>query len=232
MAKPVNSLNSVISFAVAVLIFSSSALIFGSVVIRLLGLDANSSRLLSALWGAAAIFGVGLFLARWQRLNERGLGLVHTSMGPLVAAGFLGLCLSPLLGLLAAEIRGLVHGDVPNPQIEQLFLAQGTPIQWFFLAMMVVIAIPLAEEFLYRGVLFGFVACHTSDRWAIWVTAIIFGIAHYDIANSVGTGILGLALGWFRSQTGSIWPGVCLHAGFNLFGFILIMIPLSNNFGT
>jgi membrane protease YdiL (CAAX protease family) len=222
---------SIFTFALTVLMLSSAALIFGSLVISTLGLGDNSRRLVSAFWVAAAVSGVAFTLKRWQRLDDQSVGLVSAPFGSVIAACLLGLCLSPLLGLLAAEIRTLVHGSMPNPQVEQLFLSQATHLQWFLLGGFVIIAVPLAEEFLYRGVLFGFISRQASNLTAIWVTAIIFGIAHYDVANSVGTGILGLALGWFRSHTGSIWPSVCLHAAFNTFGFVLIMTPLSSTFG-
>ena len=34
--------------------------------------------------------------------------------------------------------------------------------------------------------------------------------------------VLGIFLGWLYERTGSLWPGIVLHAGFNAINFVLV----------
>jgi membrane protease YdiL (CAAX protease family) len=62
----------------------------------------------------------------------------------------------------------------------------------------------------------------------IWLSAFVFGLAHFDIANSIGTGLLGLGLGYLRMRTGSILPSILLHMTFNAVGFTIMVTAASN----
>jgi uncharacterized protein len=90
-------------------------------------------------------------------------------------------------------------------------------------AAFVCVIAPMAEEFFFRGFLFG-----TLRRWRIgiggrnigvWVAAVItgilFGLAHTGSASSqylIPLGFLGFVLCILRWRTGSLYPGMALHS--------------------
>jgi uncharacterized protein len=69
---------------------------------------------------------------------------------------------------------------------------------------------PFAEELLFRGL--GFAA---FGRYALPTTAALFALAHGLPELLIPVFLAGLALGWLRQRTGSIWPGVGVHAALN-----------------
>ena len=103
---------------------------------------------------------------------------------------------------------------------------------WFFEGVVV----PLAEEGFFRGVLFsillwGFGNLYESNRangLTLLVSTLIFAIAHLNNLGDYPTGfilfqvvfssIVGLAFGYTRLKTASIYPAILLHALFNLAG--------------
>lgn len=101
-----------------------------------------------------------------------------------------------------------------------------------------VVAVPLSEELVFRGVLFTVVLgalrrVHAPGR-ALWLAAVIsgvaFGIGHlnnlgnYDatfvVAQAAYASVLGVAGGWLRASTSSLLPPILMHAAVNLVALI------------
>jgi sodium transport system permease protein len=82
----------------------------------------------------------------------------------------------------------------------------------------------ICEEGMFRG--FVLSSLHRySMGWAIALSAILFGLMHVLTSNVLAierflpSTFMGLILAWIALRTGSIWPGVVLHALHN--GFLL-----------
>jgi membrane protease YdiL (CAAX protease family) len=82
---------------------------------------------------------------------------------------------------------------------------------------------PIAEEFFFRGFLFGAlrrwrvtIAGHDIGTWvAAVITGILFGLAHTGSASSqylVPLGFLGFVLCLVRWRTRSLYPCIALHS--------------------
>lgn len=75
--------------------------------------------------------------------------------------------------------------------------------------------IPFVEELTYRGV--GYSALERFGRWpAIFGVGLAFGLSHGLVASLPIIVAFGCVLAWIRSKTGSVFPGMVLHALFNL----------------
>ena len=97
-------------------------------------------------------------------------------------------------------------------QTEQL-LVQILSNDWGFLALAV--AVPLAEEMVFRGAVLRVLLRHFGTRrcwWPIVLSAVLFGAAHGNGVQFVNATLMGLLLGWLYWRTGSIAPGVLFHA--------------------
>ncbi len=90
-------------------------------------------------------------------------------------------------------------------------------------ALFVCAAAPMAEEFFFRGFLFGIlrrmrvrVGGRELGPWAgAAIVGIIFGLAHFDSAQPeylIPLGFLGFLLCVVRWKTGSLYPGMALHS--------------------
>lgn len=79
----------------------------------------------------------------------------------------------------------------------------------------------VVEEWCFRGLLFSALLRALGPRGAILVSALLFGVFHLTdrgiplIERSITSGVMGLVLGWVCWRTGSLVPGIILHATFN-----------------
>jgi membrane protease YdiL (CAAX protease family) len=73
---------------------------------------------------------------------------------------------------------------------------------------------PIVEEALFRGIGF-YLLAQFGQVAAIVVTAVAFALTHGILVGLPIFFIIGVGLGFIRSRTGSIYPPVLLHAGFN-----------------
>lgn len=98
------------------------------------------------------------------------------------------------------------------------------------LSILTVIALavitPIAEEVFFRG----FVLRGLVNRWGmapgIIVSAAIFAGLHFQPSIIIPVFITGLLLGALYWQTGSIWPGIGVHAGQNLIATLGVIVGL------
>ena len=84
-----------------------------------------------------------------------------------------------------------------------------------FTALSIVVVGPLAEELVFRGIIQTRLLRAMPPWTAVVLQAALFGIIHGTPIQIVYALLLGLALGFLRSRTGSILPGFAAHAAFN-----------------
>jgi membrane protease YdiL (CAAX protease family) len=74
---------------------------------------------------------------------------------------------------------------------------------------------PCIEEFFYRGVLFGALRRGHSALVTVAVVSLCFVAAHLDLRLLLPLLPAAWLMAEVRERSGSIWPGLSLHAGFN-----------------
>jgi membrane protease YdiL (CAAX protease family) len=92
---------------------------------------------------------------------------------------------------------------------------------WAYAANFVVVAgvAPFAEELLFRGL--GYSLLERFGQWpAILMVGLAFGLYHGLVQALPELVLFGCALAWLRAKTGSIFPGMLLHATFNAIALI------------
>lgn len=197
-----------------------------SVLVVLLALASYGARLSDAktpenvlyLWstfaGALIQYGIMLVLILAIARGLRSPLLVlerPASIGRAVALGAVafGIILATTAALSPFLDAGDEQGLVPDSW-------EGSRAAPFFAnALVVVVVAPFVEELLYRGlgmsVLFPFVGPVLS----IAITGLAFGLAHGLVLGLPVLTIFGVTLGWLRWKTGSVYPGMVVHAIFN-----------------
>lgn len=79
---------------------------------------------------------------------------------------------------------------------------------------LIVIAAPITEETLFRGLLFGALRSRTPFWVAAALSGILFGSVHLtsgDVAVAGLLSFLGVILAWLYERTGSLGPPIVLH---------------------
>lgn len=116
----------------------------------------------------------------------------------------------------------LFHARVPV-QRSLPFLEQMRQAQPALAVFAIVVIAPLAEEILFRGLLFGALE-EKCGNWTILWTALAFALCHFDLFYFVPLTILGLLFGWARQKSGSVWLSVILHCLNNLVAIVALAL--------
>lgn len=130
------------------------------------------------------------------------------------------------LSLLLTEVAGWI----PIPEsIEEIFreIMSGHPLAKF---LSIVVLAPVAEEMLFRGLIFREFARRYSTRHAIWGSAGLFALFHLNPWQAIVAFPIGVLAAWLVLRTGSIIPGILLHAVLN-FTSSFLLVPLGVLFG-
>ena len=115
---------------------------------------------------------------------------------------------------------------VPMPKvIEDIFRQLLDRSQPIGLLLAIVVAAPLMEEYLCRGIVLPALQRRWGSAIAIIGSALAFGALHMNPWQFFYAALLGVTLGWLRVQSGSIAPGILLHALNNLISWVLLLHP-------
>ena len=123
----------------------------------------------------------------------------------------------------AIQIFEFVYIAFAHPGNEQGL----TPTQWqpshaaqyVVNGLIVCTIVPFVEETTFRGL--GFYLLRPYGAWfAILTTGILFGLSHGLLLALPVIIVFGWALGWLRERTDSVFPGMFVHATFNLIALV------------
>ncbi|HTJ40980.1 MAG TPA: CPBP family intramembrane glutamic endopeptidase [Kofleriaceae bacterium] len=156
------------------------------------------------LAGVAGLIGI----VALGREGLRGLGVPRVSIsGAAIALGATAIVVA-LVELLSQAFPRVFFD-------EALYLRA-----WYGLgfagAILHVAVIPaITEELAFRGAVLPGLRGLLGDRTAIAVAAMLFAILHLSVPSLVHLTLLGAILGAVRVKSGSVWPCVLIHAGYN-----------------
>ncbi len=159
-----------------------------------------------------------MLLAWMQRWPWRETySLTATSAKAILAAMAAGVGIWVVNVVLVAVIETLLAQYVgPSPIPDDILAWQGTPIHTAALTLGMIMLAPFCEEVFFRGLMQNAYS-RCGPKHALVATAVLFGLYHTlnGVSNVVPATLIGLALGYCALKTGSIWPGIALHAANN-----------------
>ncbi len=200
--------------------------VLGSVIVAALAGEAGSTHTSPAVnlisdvvFDAAFVVAALYFASLGRRAKPSDFGYRRVALRLGVGAVVLGAVGYYVVTALYQSIVSL-HGTDKLPQD----LGVGTSTAALVgAAVFVCVIAPIAEEFFFRGFIFG-----ALRRWhvtiagrdvGVWVaailTGILFGLAHTGSASSqylIPLGFLGFVLCLIRWRTGSLYPCMALHS--------------------
>lgn len=162
---------------------------------------------------------IAVFL--WQhRVNWREFFGLKDPLLPfvlLVAVVVVLLSLPVMWCLQIGSTWGLTHlGWKPQEETAVQLVEDTTAIgKQIYLAFFAVIMAPVAEEFIFRGMLFPFVRQLGLPRLAWFGVSALFALIHGSSADFIPLFVLALILTWLYVQTDSLLAPVAAHALFN-----------------
>jgi sodium transport system permease protein len=154
------------------------------------------------------------------RLNPREV----LSLRPVRPAVWVAiLFLIPSGYFTALGIFRVVNVFIPAPEqllerFQEDIIPKGMPIWQLVLYVAVLPAI--CEELAFRGILLSGLRRRLRPASLVVVIGIIFGLFHVTLYRIAPTAALGMVLTVIAMMTGSVFPGILLHAGNNALGIL------------
>lgn len=137
---------------------------------------------------------------------------------------FCGFCVLILLQLLCGlAIRfldeylfnGIISATMPN-----LLPTELTRVNLIIYYLYVCFIGPLAEEYIFRGVIF-----KSLEQYGLWfaviISAVLFGFMHMNLNQMLSAMVIGLVFGFIRAKSGSILLTVILHIVNNVIAVVI-----------
>ena len=177
----------------------------------------------------ALVMGTARFLRRENGISSFVLGWVQPAYGWYLAA---------LAGVFVAHLlAGLFWLRASPDAIEQIteYNAQLAPaaggVEPFFSFLAICLVYPILEEILFRGALQTYLMERFGLVIAVLASALIFGLAHSGAINALGgvmdqllavcsLACVGIVASLLRHFSGSLYPAIAMHAGYNAALFI------------
>ncbi len=172
------------------------------------------------LYAAASLTGIALCLTLGRRtFGEAFLDRACPAPRALGLGLLYGLAALPPTLLLShatsAALQALGHEHRPQEVFDWLNDGAVAPATRAFLIAAAILIAPVAEELLFRGVLFPALARRRSFAYAAFVTSLFFAFAHLHVPSVPPLLALGLAFSAGYAATGSILTPIAMHALFN-----------------
>ena len=141
------------------------------------------------------------------------------------AALVLAVAVHPITYLLKTTVERLypIGGDTQK-QLAGLQILLGKAPLWQLL-LLIAVTPAICEELAFRGFILSGLR-HLGHKWrAIACSAVMFGIVHIILQQSIIAALLGAMVGYVAVQSGSIFPCMAFHMAHN--GLILLSAHLS-----
>lgn len=174
------------------------------------------------------LLGIVIFL-RLQKINwSEAFGFFNP---PIYLAIWWGLVMAivfipvgMLLQGLSTEVMNRV-GQHPETQhaVSSLQNAQTMGTRLYMIVFAVLIA-PIAEETLFRGILYPTIKKYGNARLAFWITSLGFAAIHQSMAIFIPLTVLAMMMVWLYEKTNNLLTCIAAHSLFNAINVTLLFL--------
>lgn len=225
-------LDSVLKLGIRLLVCISAGVVASSVLRRALGenfFDDSMLNLAVAVLATqlSALVLVAFFLRKHSTSWSAAFGF-NNKTGRAISLGVaVGLAAPPVMwGLqwLSVQTFSQLGFDVREQEAVRLLRAAAATDKKILLAVMAVGLAPLAEEFLFRGILYPFVKQCGFPRWALFGVAAFFALIHGNLVIFAPLVALAIALALLYEWTDNLLACIIVHAMFNAANFVMLFV--------
>ena len=159
---------------------------------------------------------VSLLLRRMRPSELFGFDRLGFTKVFLWGAGLL-LSALPLIFASSAVVSSLMHvnSQKDSQPIMQLFERAGEPAKRIPIIILAIVIAPLAEEFFFRGFLYGVLKRYAGALPALVFTGVAFALIHLHVPSLLPLFLLACVLTLAYELSGSLLVPMAMHALFN-----------------
>jgi membrane protease YdiL (CAAX protease family) len=176
--------------------------------------DANALYQYSTALGETVLYAVMLGIVLWITGSRRDLLALARPGSWWRATGLAAGAFAVSLVIVELALEPFLHGGREQgavPTHWEPAHATAYAVNWIVLAGVD----PLVEELTYRGLGFSLLAARCGKWVSIVGIGLLFAAGHGLFQAFPELAVLGCALAWLRWKTGSVYPGMAVHALFN-----------------
>jgi membrane protease YdiL (CAAX protease family) len=127
---------------------------------------------------------------------------------------------------LSAKLMEMVRVHAEPQAVVQALQKPAAPRgETAFLGVFAIIVAPIAEETMFRGILYPSIKQAGHPRLALWFTSILFGISHFSLVILVPLTVFALVLVLLYELTGNLIAPIVAHSLFNASNFLMLVFP-------
>ncbi len=215
-----------------------SGLFLGMWVQQLSGVGTAGISIWRVVVASLSFQGAGLILvARFLREHQvnwaEAFGLTNR-LGKAVLLGVIVALIFLPLGWGLQQASALVMTHLPHklePQEQLPVYVLRVSMSWAGRATLGAAAIllaPVAEEILFRGILYPAVKQAGFPRLALWGTTLLFAAVHMNLVTFVPLTVLALVLTALYERTNNLLAPITAHALFNALNFVTLFFIQQN----
>jgi len=167
-----------------------------------------------------------LIIVMRRRMSWRDFGFKRIGQWTVLAALGIGVLAMPVMALTGAAVQRLLGRPLGSPQLQ--FLAPDG-FSWTIVVGMILIGgllAPVAEEIIFRGLLYGWLRRFMGLAPAAFLSAAVFGLVHGILPVIAAAFVVGLALAYIYERTGSLWAPTIVHATQNCIAMTIMFANL------
>lgn len=196
------------------------------------GISQERTRLLSMIamtlaFHGASIFWVKSFLDGENISWREAFGLRSDNIGRVVILGVIaGIVVIPVaLALQKISVEAMTSNNFhpESQQVVQELQKTVSQVHQFYLSFVALIAAPIIEEILFRGILYPTIKQAGYPKLALWGTSIFFALTHQNIPAFLPLVFFAMILTLLYEETGNLLAPIVAHSCFNTANFVMLL---------
>jgi membrane protease YdiL (CAAX protease family) len=176
---------------------------------------------------AVAICLIALFIREHGLDLGTAFGLTGRHLGRTVLlaalAGVMVLPITWYLNHLAFLLLSQIETQPPAQPAVETFRATVSQGQQIVFGVVTIVVAPVAEELLFRGVLYPALRRYARRAFALWGLAVVFAAIHQSDVTFLPLTFLAVMLTLLYEETGSLTAPILVHCIFNSANFFWLM---------
>lgn len=123
--------------------------------------------------------------------------------------------------LLLVGVVGPISSLIPVPESMKLAFAKAASHTGLSTFILMVIAAPVLEELIFRGIILDGLLRRHSPKTSILISSLLFAIVHLNPWQFVTGFMMGVFIGWVYYRTKSLLAAIIIHASANFSVYFL-----------
>ncbi len=232
----------VISLMLAVVVSLCAGILLASALSHFISKDHVMDRnllnvvILSMSFQGAALLLLARFLSHHEIGWKAAFGFSSSNWGLSIGLGVLAIIITfgftQWLGRISVEVLSwfshLLQTKAIQPELQPLVVQlQATMPSGYRMVygLVAIILAPIAEEMLFRGILYPTLKQNGCRRSALILSSVIFALTHLSLTLIVPLTFLAMVLTLLYEFTGNLSSSIAAHCLFNALNFTLLLPP-------